>query len=84
MRGVMIAMDIRATLESLPEKIRKIPDALRQAIIDYRESYHKGVEKFGGWWTVFHLSMWSFVAIFVLAAIIILVFYLPKIEMLLL
>ena len=77
-------MDIRAALESLPERIRNIPDSLRQAIIDYRESYHKGVEKFGGWWTVFHLSMWSFVAIFVLAAIFILVFYLPKIEMLLL
>jgi len=80
----MISMDIRAALESLPEKIRQIPDSLRQAIIDYQESYHKGVEKFGGWWTVFHLSMWSFVAIFVIAAILILVVYLPRVEMLLL
>ncbi len=79
-----ITMDIKAALENLPEKIRKIPDTLRQAIIDYQESYHKGVEKFGVWWTVFHLSMWSFVAIFIMAAILILVVYMPKIEMLLL
>ncbi len=77
-------MDIKAALESLPEKIRNIPDALKRAIIDYRESYHKGVEKFGVWWTVFHLSMWSFVAIFIMAAILILVVYMPKIEMMLL
>ena len=79
-----ITMDIKAALENLPEKIRKIPDTLRQAIIDYQESYQKGVAKFGVWWTVFHLSMWSFVAIFIMAAILILVVYMPKIEMLLL
>ncbi len=77
-------MDIKAILESLPDTIRKIPGALRKAIVDYQESYHKGVEKFGVWWTVFHLSMWSFVAIFIMAAILILVVYLPRLEMLLL
>ncbi len=77
-------MDIKAALESLPEKIRKIPESLRQAIIEYQESYHNGVEKFGVWWTVFHLSMLSFVAIFIMTAILILVVYLPRLEMLLL
>ncbi len=57
---------------------------MRQAITDYQESYQKGVEKFGVWWTVFHQSIWSFVAIFVMTAILILVFNLPKPEMLLL
>jgi hypothetical protein len=50
-------MDIKAALKKIPGKIRKIPAALRQFIIEYQESYHKGVEKFGHWWTVFHLSM---------------------------
>lgn len=86
MKGIiiLIPMDIKETLRKLPERIRKIPGSMRQFIIEYQESYHKGVEKFGVWWTVFHLSMWSFVAIFIMAAIVILVFYLPKLEMLLL
>ncbi len=86
MKGIiiLIPMDIKETLRQLPERIRKIPGSMRQFIIEYQESYHKGVEKFGVWWTVFHLSMWSFVAIFIMAAILILVFYLPKLEMLLL
>ena len=57
---------------------------MRQNIIDYQESYQKGGKKFGVWWTVFHQSIWSFVAIFVMTAIQILVFNLPKPEMLLL
>ncbi len=77
-------MDIKTALRKIPGKIKKIPGALRQFIKEYQESYHKGVEKFGPWWTVFHLSMWAFVAIFIMAAILILVFYLPKVEMLLL
>jgi hypothetical protein len=77
-------MDIKAALRKIPGKIRKIPGALRQFIIEYQESYHKGVIKFGPWWTVFHLSMWAFVAIFIMAAILLLVFYLPRLEMLLL
>jgi hypothetical protein len=84
MKGIIITMDIKAALKKLPGKIRKIPGVLRQFIIEYQESYHKGVEKFGPWWTVFHLSMWAFVAIFIMAAILLLVFYLPRLEMLLL
>jgi len=51
-------------------------------IQDYRQSYRNGVEKYGYWWTVFQLSLWSLVLIFILTAVIIFVFYLPKIEML--
>jgi len=52
-------------------------------IQDYRQSYRNGVEKFGFWWTVFQLSLWSLVLIFILTAVIIFVVYLPKVEMLL-
>jgi len=74
-------MDIRKTLADIPEKIKKIPGAIRDAINGYRESYRKGVEKFGIWWTVFQLSIWGFIMIFIVTAIVILVVYLPKIEM---
>ena len=77
-------MDIKAALSKLPEKIRNFSSSIKQAIVDYQESYHKGLEKFGIWWAVFHLSMWAFVAIFFVTAIMILVVYLPKVEMLLL
>jgi hypothetical protein len=36
-------MDIKATLKKPPERIKKNPSSMRQAIIDYQESYHKGV-----------------------------------------
>ena len=75
-------MDIMAALRKLPEKIKNLPSSIRQAIIEYQESYHIGVEKFGVWWTIFHLSMWAFVAVFFIAAIMILVVYLPKAEIL--
>ena len=75
-------MDIMAALRKLPEKIKNLPSSIRQAIIDYQVSYHKGVEKFGVWWTIFHLSMWAFVVVFFIAAILILVVYLPKAEIL--
>jgi hypothetical protein len=51
-------------------------------IQDYRQSYRKGVEKFGLWWTIFQLSLWSLTLIFILTATIIFVVYLPKVEML--
>ena len=49
-------------------------------IQDYRQSYRNGVEKFGVWWTVFQLSLWSLTMVFMLTAMIIFVFYLPKVE----
>ncbi len=81
-------MDIREKLKKVPEyikkipgKIKKLPEAIRDGIQGYRESYRNGVEKFGIWWTVFQLSIWGFVLIFILTALIIMVVYLPKIEM---
>jgi len=81
-------LDIREKLKKVPEyikkipgKIKKLPEAIRDGIQGYRESYRKGVEKFGIWWTVFQLSIWGFVLIFILTALIIMVVYLPKIEM---
>ena len=41
-----------------------------------------GVEKFGVWWTVFQLSLWSLALIFLLTAVLVFVVYLPKAEML--
>ena len=39
------------------------------------------MEKFGILWTIFQLSILGFVLIFILTAVIIMVVYLPKIEM---
>ena len=55
---------------------------LSGVIQDYRQSYRTGVEKFGFWWTIFQLSLWSLTLTFILTAVIIFVFYLPKVEML--
>ena len=81
-------MDIREKLKKIPEylkkipgKIKKLPAAIREGIQGYRASYRIGVEKFGIWWTIFQLSIWGFVLIFILTAVIIMVVYLPKIEM---
>ena len=74
-------MDIREKLKQLPATIRKIPRAIKEAINGYRESYRKGVEKFGVWWTVFQISIWGLVLILVVTAVVIFVVYLPKIEM---
>lgn len=49
-------------------------------IHSYLMSYRKGVERFGIWWKIFQLSIWGFVLIFVLTAIIIFVVFLPKID----
>ena len=77
-------MNIKAALNRIKEGIRSLPENLRNAILNYQESNRKGVEKFGVWWTVFQLSMWGFVAIFLVTAAIILIFYLPKVETILL
>jgi len=74
-------MDIREKLKQIPAKIRKIPRAIKEAIKGYQESYRKGVEKFGIWWTVFQISIWGFILIFMITAVIIFVVYLPRIEM---
>jgi len=45
-------------------KIKVIPLKLKRFIHGYHESYTNGVEKFGVWWTIFQLSLWSFALIF--------------------
>ena len=63
-------------------KIKVIPFKLKRFIHGYRKSYTNGVEKFGVWWTVFQLSLWSFAFIFLFTAVLVFVVYLPKAEML--
>lgn len=46
----------------------------------YRQNYKNGVDKYGKWWVVFQLSMWSFVMIFLLTAVIIFFIYLPQVR----
>lgn len=65
----------------IPEKINGIPNRIIDFIQGYRESYKNGIEKYGVWWKIFQLSIWGFVLIFLLTALIIVVVYLPKIEM---
>jgi ABC-type multidrug transport system permease subunit len=61
--------------------VKRLPQTIKEVIIGYRESYKKGVEKFGIWWTIFQLSIWGFILIFLITAAVILVAYLPQIEM---
>lgn len=65
------------------KKVNDLRENLRDSILAYQDSYKKGVEKFGVWWKVFHYSMWGFVLIFFITAALILIFYVPKMEMLL-
>jgi hypothetical protein len=50
-------------------------------ISGYLASYRNGVKRYGVWWKIFQLSIWSIALILVTTACIIFVFYLPKIEM---
>lgn len=66
---------------NIPKKFKVTSKNKKGLIHGYRESYRNGVEKYGIWWTIFHLSMWSFVLIFLLTAGILIVVYLPMIGM---
>jgi hypothetical protein len=68
-------------VKDVSEKPEKVSHKKTGLIRGYPESYREGVKKFGIWWKVFQISIWSFVLIFLLTAVIILVVYLPKIEM---
>lgn len=70
-------------IRGIPKSIRNLPNALKEAITGYKKSYRAGVEKFGVWWTVFQLSIWAFIAILLITAVVIFVVYIPKIEMIL-
>ena len=70
----------------LPEISKKaVPRRKRNRVSEfihgYRRSYKVGVEKFGIWWKIFQLSIWSLALIFLITAALIFIIYLPKIEM---
>ena len=69
------------TITPTTEKVVKKKNRLARFIEGYRDSYRKGVEKFGIWWSIFQISIWSIALIFIVMAGIILIIYLPKIEM---
>lgn len=53
-----------------------LPDRIKDFIQGYVESYRRGREKFGVWWTIFTVSMWLVVLILLSTAMIIAVVYL--------
>jgi hypothetical protein len=55
---------------------------LRNYIRSYHRNYRNGVDKFGVWWKVFQFSLWSLSFIFLMVAIIVIIVYLPKVELL--
>ncbi len=75
-------MDIKEFLSRCKKGIKNWPENLRNAILNYQEGYRKGVEKFGVWWKVFHWSMWGFVLVFFVTAALVLIFYVPRLQML--
>lgn len=76
-------MDIKEFLSRCKKGIKNWPENLRNAILAYQESVRVGVEKYGIWWKIFQWSMWGFVLIFFVTAALILIFYVPRLELLL-
>ena len=67
--------------KNLSDRFEKRDSKKRQNFIQgYRQNYKNGVEKYGKWWIIFQLSMWSFVMIFLLTAGIIFLVYLPQVK----
>lgn len=62
-------MSQKEGLQKITDTIKNLLTTTKQAFIDYKKSYHKGVEKFGIWWKIFNFSMWAFIAIFLFTAI---------------
>jgi len=62
----------------MPRKIRNLPKAIKQGVLDYEVSYRRGVEKYGFWWKVFNWSMWLFILTFISTAVIAFIIYLPQ------
>ena len=61
-------------IESKPQEITK-PEKPKSYFQEYVEYYYKGYERFGVWWKLFTFSMLVFAAVFIVAAIILFVFY---------
>ena len=75
---MMISLGVKDRLKKLGQWIRNAPRELWRSIRSYRENYRKGVEKYGVWWTIFTLSMWSLITIFIGTTLIVLFYYLPR------
>lgn len=54
---------------------------VRNYIRSYQRSYRNGAKKFGVWWKVFQFSLWSLSSIFLMVAAIVILVYLPKVEL---
>jgi hypothetical protein len=68
--------------EKVPEQVvAKSGNRFSRFIQGYFKSYRVGVEKFGVWWKIFQLSIWSIVLILIFTALIIFVVFFPRIEM---
>ncbi len=67
--------------KSIPLKGIGITGGIKQAILDYENSYKRGVEKFGIWWKIFNWSILAIALIFLITAAGILIFVMPNLEM---
>jgi hypothetical protein len=71
-------LDLDSKIKQLAFKLKNLLKKLILAIKDYRKNYRNGVKKFGIWWTVFTISMWSIILIFIGTAILVVLFFLPR------
>jgi len=62
-------------IESKPQEISK-RGKLKSYFHEYIDSYHKGCERYGVWWKLFTFSMFAIAAVFIVFAIILIVFFL--------
>ena len=54
----------------------EILDRVKEIYDEYIQSYRKGRERFGIWWTVFTVSMLSLSVVLILFAIVLAIFFL--------
>jgi hypothetical protein len=54
----------------------KIGDKIKRIYDEYIQTYHRGREKFGVWWTLLTLSMLSLSFVFFITALILIIFFL--------
>jgi hypothetical protein len=54
----------------------KIGDKIKRIFDEYVQTYHRGHEKFGVWWTLLIISMLSLSLVFLTTALILIIFFL--------
>ena len=54
----------------------KIGDKIKRIYDEYTQTYHRGREKFGVWWTLLIISMLSLSLVFFTTALILIIFFL--------